>query len=689
MKKLASHCSDEQLLAFLDGELTPEMTSLVGEHLSRCWECRGRSSDIEIRAQQLVRLVGDSSFLGADRVQAAKQRFLAAAADLPLSSRTSGGVLPFRPLLSGGSRAMSFAVAAALVASLFLVWSPRPQTKPDPARSVAAAVRVEADSLRAPMHQDLQVQLREYSPKQTERNSRLEIWSDLPAKRFAAKWSAGSGPLQFAVWQPDARRRFRYDQRLKQAVTVTDGTALVEQPVMAAIRAASDFSNAEKRFETWLATRSWQPVSMAKDFSLFVSTEGVLLRSETKRIQQRTFTIMTATSMRGDSRVTMTLELDPETYVARAQEIRFASPRQDVALRFIALSNERLALSPASARVFQPDVPLIAKALAPAAPKQAVLPSLSELINLQANAEYQLHRIRACVDDSISVVQQTGSGVRISGVVDNAGRKEQILRALERVPDPRWMTVDIKTLDEAAAASKPSLPVTPEQALPSANTPVRVAVESLPLDNLLLAYFETHALPASLPLPASRAGAEGKLPESAKVRAAAYASAIVSLSQTSYRESWAIRRLAEKFAAPEMLSDAGTQLLQTMLRDHSQDLMATLQTLDNALRPLFGNGPSAHAAPEAVAAPIWPATALDIFQKAERTNKILFEMFAAGAAASTANAGAPLSNENPGAKALMEQLLRDLPDLTATTQQAKSFDFERALRKQTAFSHQQ
>src|ERR1700722_9972131 len=69
------HCSDELLLAHLDGELSLREGHSVKKHLSICWECRARLTEIEEQAEATSRLLTEQNFPGPDRIKEAKHRF--------------------------------------------------------------------------------------------------------------------------------------------------------------------------------------------------------------------------------------------------------------------------------------------------------------------------------------------------------------------------------------------------------------------------------------------------------------------------------------------------------------------------------------------------------------------------------------------------------------------------------------
>ena len=55
MESNSFHLTDQDLLQALDGELSPELSGQVREHLNACWSCRGRMQSLEQAITGFVR----------------------------------------------------------------------------------------------------------------------------------------------------------------------------------------------------------------------------------------------------------------------------------------------------------------------------------------------------------------------------------------------------------------------------------------------------------------------------------------------------------------------------------------------------------------------------------------------------------------------------------------------------------
>jgi hypothetical protein len=145
------HSSDEQILAWLDGELAPRAAQEVENHLRACWSCRGRRWEIEETTRQLAASLCESCALPPGHVERARARF----------ERDSGTVhsVPPRPAQFGRLtwlRAPALLLAGALaVAAGIGIWiapthAPAPSTRstehpaerPEPRGGNASALAV-------------------------------------------------------------------------------------------------------------------------------------------------------------------------------------------------------------------------------------------------------------------------------------------------------------------------------------------------------------------------------------------------------------------------------------------------------------------------------------------------------------------------------------------------------------------
>jgi anti-sigma factor RsiW len=70
------HLNDDQLLAYLDGEMSNARMRAIRNHLRICWKCRSALTELEAQVEAISRLLLASSKFDADRSARAKERFL-------------------------------------------------------------------------------------------------------------------------------------------------------------------------------------------------------------------------------------------------------------------------------------------------------------------------------------------------------------------------------------------------------------------------------------------------------------------------------------------------------------------------------------------------------------------------------------------------------------------------------------
>jgi anti-sigma factor RsiW len=74
--KMPKHPNDEQLLAYLDGELTKAKLRAIREHLKRCWKCRTLQADLEAHVEFISRMLSPHRGVDSDRSARAEKHFL-------------------------------------------------------------------------------------------------------------------------------------------------------------------------------------------------------------------------------------------------------------------------------------------------------------------------------------------------------------------------------------------------------------------------------------------------------------------------------------------------------------------------------------------------------------------------------------------------------------------------------------
>jgi anti-sigma factor RsiW len=70
------HLNDDQLLAYLDGEMSNAQMRAIRNHLRLCWKCRSLLAELEAQVEAISRLLLARTKVDADRSVQAKEKFL-------------------------------------------------------------------------------------------------------------------------------------------------------------------------------------------------------------------------------------------------------------------------------------------------------------------------------------------------------------------------------------------------------------------------------------------------------------------------------------------------------------------------------------------------------------------------------------------------------------------------------------
>lgn len=194
-------------------------------------------------------------------------------------------------------------------------------------------------------------------------------------------------------------------------------------------------------------------------------------------------------------------------------------------------------------------------------------PPLPDMRAKEIEVLYALHRVHACVEDSIEVVPTPAGGLLVRGITSTRERRAQLLAVLEELADPQWLETDIRTVAEGVSA----FPQILEQA-----TQPEIAAAPFGGDNLhfredLVRYFAEHGQAEATSL------------------AIDFANRAVSSSDSLLSEAWALRRLALRFGPQELhqLRPQSVWLVEMMARDHLAALREEVTAVRAALEPPF------------------------------------------------------------------------------------------------------
>jgi hypothetical protein len=582
---IQKHCSDERLLAYVDGELPGRTADKTARHLAVCWQCRARLDEMEHQAYAVARTFSDESFLHPLYMAEVKERLTAAQREY---EHRLASQIPVRFRVSAGWWAAAACACMGLLAAV-IFW--RGQTQKH--EILQKSEQAEQVLITQPVRQTLHVELSETRPRSLKRNGKIEIWSEPKQNHFALRWwDAQAGSLRQALWRPQDNRQYAY--RYTSAPGVVPHYASPSKVVSLAdlSQQGVEIEAIERQFMNWLENRQWKPITLAQDFAGFVSQDGAELNLE--RISgaegARVFRL-TARRRVGSLTTEIVLEMDRTSYRPLLLRIAFETPDRAGELSLISERVEPVPAALLRTSVFTPEIGLTAPPArvvkAPPLPPDPA-PSVvtagpafteEELSEKQIQVEYALHRFGACLGEPVQVTRKGASGIAVTGLVADTELRDVLRAALSNYTGAGWLTVDIRTVDEAlssvlAQQPRESADGSAGKEAVTANTMV---ASKPPVEDFLVEYFREH--------PETQAASASSAKDPSK-RAAQFAGRAVSLSQAALAEAWALRRLAQSYGGLSDMPVRSQLFLKAMITDHLRTLREQLDRQFELLSPV-------------------------------------------------------------------------------------------------------
>ncbi len=350
---------------------------------------------------------------------------------------------------------------------------------------------------------------------------------------------------------------------------------------------------------TWLENRPWRPVSVSSGGAFLASADGAALSVEEVRSEGGQPVLrLRARKSAGRVTVEFILEVNQRTYTPQLQCIRYESPARVLELR---LHSEPVGT--ATAVSFEPPVALSKVATPRVIPPPPLIHSeppatpAPDAALLEVEIYHALHRVRACLGETIEVDRRPNGVFEVRGAVASPERKEQVIAALAPLGGPR-VAVDVKSATELLREIGPESVRLAQQPAPAKSPNRAKAIQSL-----------------SRFFSGNETGTEE------------YADRVLSAGEGVMKDAQALRQLAERFGGRTDLDSRQAQwLLEVMSYDHLKDLGASIAATRQLLRPLLGDSvPRTASVPGAYER--WDAGLLRIFSQASNLNGRLRRLF--------------------------------------------------------------
>jgi hypothetical protein len=614
LSREARHPSVEDLLPYLDGEAETKHAEEIREHLESCWTCRARREKIERSINDLVEFAAVAAPRPTEPRPQARDRFLFALKSL---AEDRGQSPPFgqrlgrkiEKLLDGVRERASFLPAfdsaldsiwtirlsvglltLCLLAAAF-VFLDRQQTV-SAHELIDRVTRAEAQAIRVGPQPVIyqRINARRIGPGIVEdaKAVTLEVWREIGSQRMRHR-VAGEGDAMFT--------------RLEQILRANDRQSPLSVAEFSAWRRATRIRT-ESVSETTLpdgseALRLRTVIASPHSANQIVESELVVRARDWHPVSER----MTALTSAG----TEEYEFTEEAYLVVALGDLNPAIFSDPATPVKPLTASANSVSPS----LVPPSPA-----ATAAPR----PPGAELTAAEFDARFRLHQMQADLEGNLEI-KRTATGVLVSGIVDTASRKQELINALSSIAH---VSLNIQTTEEAARAltsrhsgvSAPPAdsPVTLETGVASPATESRRSFRQK-----LARHFERRLATTDA---AWTSAAVAQLSNDA-----------VSLCSAAMAESWAMRRLAEHYATAGQASLAPTdrERLDQILKTHAQRIGARVGRLQLLLAPVLAELSGNHLPPDSgermATADHWVAQTQAIFQNVKQLDRLVGELF--------------------------------------------------------------
>jgi len=399
----SSHLTPEQLIAYVDGELSQRAAQRTRKHLDRCWICRAECDRIGRAISGYMQHRRSAGWDEPTRIPDFEDRLRRYAAGLPCPKRFAG------PWLHWLIAPSAVGIAAAV---LLVLPHSRVQT-------VSAKELLERS-------------------KQAERGREAAPNAPIVYQKVAVRRTARSGAnaaLLLEIWDHPARQSYRRNVQNYDDCPLDVGE--LERLL------ASNGMNPKRPLSAEGFTR-WRDSAPGAEDEVSQTTgpkssPALLLRTKTSerrdgRIAQAEL-LLDGESWRpvfeklvvlrsGDTEVYEITELEYHVTHPNSAELEIGPPRATTALP--------LQADPAPVAAFE----------TPLATEIQVL--------------YALHRIGVCLGEPVHVVARDGI-VRLEGLVDSLERKNQIVAAVASMEGASAITIDVRTIAEAQLAAIPAL----------------------------------------------------------------------------------------------------------------------------------------------------------------------------------------------------------------------------------------
>ena len=569
---LPRHLDDDDLICYLDGEVTRAEQDFARTHLEGCWNCRSRLLSVQNSIESFLRLrkqvrppeVPPSTAVMAQfrrrlsehrtvpaGVHLQFRRWLRSLVSSPFERSSSGRLLPDLSLISIYKKT-ALASALAVVALVTLLFDP------------FGLNQVSADELlsRAGAYEFLNESPSGKVVRARVRVDRIAVASHLETKIGEIELAEDS--LTSSVHISAHHASGGTDQE-----TLSDREKLSEVNLF-----AGEFIPVTARY---LTVHSLFPQVSVSAYRRLIAGRGLAGNDGAfTAIKGDTYELHHPFPAAHSSGITETvLVLNAQSYAPRAISIFATDGRERFEYRLTRTAFERVDRTPEVARLFESSsdgtllnarsdsghaTPETLSELKTGDPK---LETAEASADLEVEVLRLVHQAGADLGEQISVTRSVHGPVRVNGIVDSDQRKNEILRALQPLAGNPAVRIEVKTVAEAMAERRDKRDASRTTTIEG----VEVAADTFP------AYQDLRARMSD---------------EEARV----FAARMVSRSHSAMRHAWALKRLMAQFSASDLatLQPEARAKWIALIQSHARQFESENRSLREQLQPIFGSG---------------------------------------------------------------------------------------------------
>jgi anti-sigma factor RsiW len=619
------HPAREQLLLYVDGELTEGEAGRVKGHLESCWNCRARVARIEETIAEFIRFdekaltphlpPPPSHWRGFD----ARLKNLVEENGKPsLISRlrSLGAGLP----LSFDRARLAVVIAVACGVVIFVVWMAR---APEVSTSVLLKRSIQAETERLSrvaepvVYRKLQVRRKTGG---VEESIAWESWRSAKSNQFRQRVVSEGEPRFLPAGDPSSPSLIADLEQIFRANHMD-----LQRPLSAA-------AYAEWRARIRPRAETVTSASLAEDNPAEGQSDGLTLTTILDDMGADQAIVEASLIVRRADwhAVAQRLKVQDEGEF-REYELR-ETAYEILPLQALTVFAD---IAPNSAPTEAP----VASAAATAPPPLSVAPTEVDLREAEVAALYALHQSQADLGEQIEIAREAGSGIVVSGIVEQAERKQRLAEALKNIPlvSARIQTVEEAVMARQASQRSSTAGAIGEAGVGSATPPVSAVEETASVATQGANVFQRKLIEYI----SGKAGENHGPGQDINQKVSQFSNSAVSRASATLSTAWALRRLTERFvlAPDDKLNTTARQRIAEMMINHCARLKAQSHELHAQLRPVL-----ALMAEEAPATAVAPSPtdstrseqALLVFRTVERISQLTYELAGGkGSSAST------------------------------------------------------